>query len=114
MNQHGFAATVLLTVSSLLSGCGGSDLGAGYADVPHKTAAQVADGISGVSSAHLLASQAGLRLIKGFRDEVLRGDWKGHRSSRLNQQYRVIYRTERDQLLVEVVEVNPHDYQRKS
>ena len=61
-----------------------------------------------------LSGPAGLRLIRGFRDESLRGDWKGHRSSRLNQQYRVIYRTERDQLLVEVVEVNPHDYRRKS
>lgn len=61
-----------------------------------------------------LSGPVGLRLIRGFRDESLRGDWKGHRSSRLNQQYRVIYRTERDQLLVEVVEVNPHDYRRKS
>ena len=61
-----------------------------------------------------LSGPVGLRLIRGFRDELLRGDWKGHRSSRLNQQYRVIYRTERNQLLVEVVEVNPHDYRRKS
>ena len=44
----------------------------------------------------------------------LRGDWKGHRSSRLNQQYRVIYCTKGDRLLVEVVEVNPHDYPKKS
>ena len=61
-----------------------------------------------------LSGPAGLRLIKGFRDEALRGDWNGHRSSRLNQQYRVIYRTESDRLLVEVVEVNPHDYRRKN
>lgn len=61
-----------------------------------------------------ISGPSGLRLIRGFRDESLRGDWKGHRSSRLNQQYRVTYRIEGDQLLVEVVEVNPHDYRRKS
>ena len=61
-----------------------------------------------------ISGPMGLRRISGFRDEALRADWKGHRSSRLNQQYRVIYRAEKDQLLVEVVEVNPHDYRRKS
>jgi addiction module RelE/StbE family toxin len=61
-----------------------------------------------------LSGPSGLKLIRGFRDEALRGDWKGYRSSRLNQQYRVIYRVEGDQFLVEVVEVNPHDYRRKT
>ena len=60
-----------------------------------------------------ISGPSGLRLIRGFRDEALRGDWKGHRSSRLNQQYRVIYRVVGDQLLIEVIEVNPHDYRRK-
>lgn len=55
----------------------------------------------------------GLRLIKGFKDEALRGEWSGHRSSRLNQQYRVIYRVEADILYVLVLEVTPHDYRRK-
>ena len=55
----------------------------------------------------------GLKLIKGFRDEALRGEWKGHRSSRLNQQYRVIYKVESDKLFVLVMEVTPHDYRRK-
>ncbi len=55
----------------------------------------------------------GLRKIRGFNDEALRGEWKGHRSSRLNQQYRVIYRIQRDVVLVEVVNVTPHDYRRK-
>jgi toxin HigB-1 len=55
----------------------------------------------------------GLRKIRGFRDEALRGDWKGHRSSRLNIQYRVIYKIERDLVLVQVVNVTPHDYRRK-
>jgi len=55
----------------------------------------------------------GLKHIRGFRDEALRGEWQGHRSSRLNQQYRVIYRVESDKLFVLVMEVTPHDYRRK-
>ena len=55
----------------------------------------------------------GLRKIRGFNDESLLGDWKGHRSSRLNQQYRVIYKIERDVVTVEVVSVTAHDYRRK-
>ena len=55
----------------------------------------------------------GLRQIRGFRDEALRGEWKGHRSSRLNIQYRVIYKIEKDLVLVQVVNVTPHDYRRK-
>lgn len=56
----------------------------------------------------------GLKLIRGFRDEALRGEWKGYRSSRLNQQYRAIYSVEGDRLEVIVVEVSPHDYRRRS
>ena len=52
----------------------------------------------------------GLREIKGFRDEALAGEWKGHRASRLSQQYRVIYRIERESILVQVVRVTAHDY----
>lgn len=55
----------------------------------------------------------GLKQIRGFRDEALRGEWKGHRSSRLNIQYRVIYKIEKDLVLVQVVSVTPHDYRRK-
>lgn len=55
----------------------------------------------------------GLRQIRGFNDEALRGEWKGHRSSRLSQQYRIIYRIERDRVLVEVVNVTAHDYRKK-
>lgn len=55
----------------------------------------------------------GLKHIKGFHDEALRGEWKGYRSSRLNIQYRVIYKIERDLVLVRVVNVTPHDYRRK-
>ncbi len=40
------------------------------------------------------------------------GEWKGHRTSRLNLQWRVIYRVEGDAFLVEVVQVTPHYYRR--
>jgi addiction module RelE/StbE family toxin len=55
----------------------------------------------------------GLRLIKGFHDGSLRREWKGFRSSRLGRQFRVIYKVERDQVLVRVVNVNAHDYRKK-
>ncbi len=60
-----------------------------------------------------LSGPDGLKLIRGFNDEALKGEWKGFRLSRLNQQYRVIYTIERDNVLVKVVEVTPHDYRRK-
>lgn len=55
----------------------------------------------------------GLRLIKGFHDESLRGEWKGCRSSRLGSQYRVIYKVVRDQVLVQVLNITAHDYRKK-
>jgi addiction module RelE/StbE family toxin len=55
----------------------------------------------------------GLRLIKGFHDEALRGEWAGHRSSRLGLQYRIIYKVEAAVVQVWVVELTPHDYHRK-
>ena len=60
-----------------------------------------------------LSGPLGLRQITGFNDEALRGEWRGHRSSRLSGQYRVIYRIERDKVLVEVVSVTAHDYRKK-
>ena len=60
-----------------------------------------------------ISGPQGLRLIRGFRDEALFGKWEGHRSSRLNRQFRVIYRIENDRVLVEVVNVTAHDYRRK-
>ena len=60
----------------------------------------------------MLSGPPGLRVIKGFRDEALSGDWKGYRSSRLNEQWRVIYEVVADALLVQVVRVTPHDYRR--
>ena len=60
-----------------------------------------------------ISGPQGLRKIKGLRDEPLRGEWKCHRSSRLNQQYRVIYVVNKDKILIQVVNVSPHDYRRK-
>ncbi len=60
-----------------------------------------------------ISGPEGLKQIKGFRDEPLRGEWKGYRSSRLNIQYRVIYKIEKELVLVKVVSVTPHDYRRK-
>jgi addiction module RelE/StbE family toxin len=59
-----------------------------------------------------LTGPTGLRAIKGFHDEALTGQWQGHRSSRLNVQWRVIYRVEADVFFVEVVQVTPHDYRK--
>jgi addiction module RelE/StbE family toxin len=60
-----------------------------------------------------ISGPQGLRLIRGFNDESLSGEWLGHRSSRLNQQYRVIYRIERQQIRVDVMSVTAHDYRKK-
>jgi len=61
----------------------------------------------------MLSGPQGLRAIKGFHDEALSGDWKGHRSSRLGLQWRVIYRLAQEVLSIQVVEVTPHDYRRR-
>ena len=58
----------------------------------------------------VVSGPQGLRLIRGFRDESLKGQWKGHRSSRLTGQYRVLYRVDRERIVVEVVSVSAHDY----
>jgi addiction module RelE/StbE family toxin len=59
-----------------------------------------------------LSGPPGLRMIKGFHEEALSGEWKGHRSSRLGLQWRVIYRVEADAFLIQVVHVTPHDYRK--
>ena len=56
-----------------------------------------------------ISGPAGLKLIRGFHDEALRGEWQGFRSSRLNLHYRV----EGENLMVQVVEVTTHDYRKK-
>lgn len=59
-----------------------------------------------------LSGPPGLRAIKGFHDEALSGEWKGHRSSRLGLQWRVIYRGAANLLLIQVIQVTAHDYRR--
>ena len=60
-----------------------------------------------------ISGPQGLRLIKGFHDEALRGQWQGFRSSRLGQQSRLIYKIEDKKLYVKVIDITPHDYRRK-
>jgi proteic killer suppression protein len=61
-----------------------------------------------------LSGPSGLRLIRGVNDEALSGNWKGFRSSRLNQQYCVIYSVENGEMFVRVLDVTAHDYRRRS
>lgn len=60
-----------------------------------------------------VSGPAGLRFIKGFHDEALRGEWRGYRSSRLGEQYRIIYQVIADQIRVHVIDVTAHDYRRR-
>ncbi len=59
-----------------------------------------------------LSGPPGIRLIAGFHDEALAGKWKGSRSSRLGDQWRVIYRVVPAQLTYYIESVTPHDYRR--
>jgi mRNA-degrading endonuclease YafQ of YafQ-DinJ toxin-antitoxin module len=60
-----------------------------------------------------ISGPSGLRQIRGFGDEALRGQWKGFRASRLGIQCRAIYTVEAENVLVRVVELTPHDYRKK-
>ena len=60
----------------------------------------------------VLSGPPGLRLIKGFHDEALSGQWAGYRSSRLSEQYRVIYQAVGANQLFQVVSITAHDYRR--
>lgn len=60
----------------------------------------------------MISGPPGLRKIKGFHDEALSGKWKGHRSSRLGIQYRVIYRVIAAAQTFQVVSITAHDYRR--
>ncbi|MCP5007451.1 MAG: type II toxin-antitoxin system mRNA interferase toxin, RelE/StbE family [Planctomycetes bacterium] len=61
----------------------------------------------------VISGPEGLRFIKGFHDESLKGQWQGFRSSRLSKQYRIIYRIDNRKLYVKVINITPHDYRRK-
>jgi mRNA-degrading endonuclease YafQ of YafQ-DinJ toxin-antitoxin module len=61
----------------------------------------------------MLSGPPGLRLIKGFHDEALSGEWKGHRSSRLGIQFRIIYCVVPAEQQFQVVSITAHDYRRQ-
>ena len=60
-----------------------------------------------------ISGPAGLRAIKGFHDEALKGEWKEHRSSRLGIKHRIIYKIVKNEVFVQVMNITPHDYRRK-
>ena len=60
-----------------------------------------------------LSGPPGVRLINGFHDEALLGEWRGFRSSRLGEQWRVIYRVVSEDLIYYVESITPHDYRRR-
>ena len=61
----------------------------------------------------MVSGPQGLRLIKGFHDESLKGDWKGCRSSRMGDKYRVIYKVKASEIMVQVINLTAHDYRKK-
>jgi plasmid maintenance system killer protein len=52
----------------------------------------------------------GLRTIKSFHDEKLAGKLAHLRSSRLSQQWRVLYRVDATVVTVYVERITPHEY----
>jgi len=54
----------------------------------------------------------GLRKIKGYHDESLRGEWHGFRSSRLSLKWRVIYMAKKEVCEIYIVNNNPHKYEK--
>ena len=60
-----------------------------------------------------LSGPPGLRLIKGFHDEALAGKWAGFRSSRLGDQWRLIYQVATSQFTYYVESITAHDYRRQ-
>jgi len=56
----------------------------------------------------------GLRRLPAMKDHALKGEWSGARSSYLNKQWRVIYFIKSNVLEIIVLEVNSHDYGKKT
>lgn len=55
----------------------------------------------------------GVQRINGYWDHSLKGEWKGARSSSLNEQWRVIYVVDGRSVKILVLKITPHDYRRK-
>ena len=51
-----------------------------------------------------------IREQPGYHDEPLKGDRAGQRSIRLSKAYRAFYVEHNDMIIIEVIEVNKHDY----
>lgn len=60
-----------------------------------------------------ISGPEGLKAFPGFKDHALKGEWQGHRSSYLNDSYRVIYLMEGNEVRVYVIDVTHHDSRRK-
>jgi addiction module RelE/StbE family toxin len=61
-----------------------------------------------------LSGPKAIRDITGYKDHSLKGEWSGTRSSYLNKKWRVIYYVHKKEVQVFVMEVNAHDYRKKS
>ena len=61
---------IAVPVLACLAGCGGSDLGAGFLELPVAVTSRVATGSAGVSSAHPLATQAGIDMLESGGNAV--------------------------------------------
>ena len=59
-----------------------------------------------------ISGPPGLRLIRGFHDEALSGEWRGYRSSQLGLQWRVIYRIIAEKMLFQVASITAHNYRK--
>ncbi len=51
-----------------------------------------------------------IRKISGYHDEPLQADRKGQRSIRLSKLYRAFYIEYKNDIIIEVIEVNKHEY----
>nr|WP_321399397.1 type II toxin-antitoxin system mRNA interferase toxin, RelE/StbE family [uncultured Desulfobacter sp.] len=51
-----------------------------------------------------------IRMIPGYHDEPLTGKRSGQRSIRLSKSYRAFYVEHGNKLVLEIIEVNKHDY----
>jgi len=60
-----------------------------------------------------LQGPAALRVVSGYRDHALRGEWAGARASFLNFQWRIIYLVHEKEVQILVMRVTSHDYRRK-
>jgi len=61
----------------------------------------------------MISGPMGLRAIRGFHDEALRGEWQGYRASRLGDRHRLIYTSIPAESIYQVISITLHEYRRK-